>query len=472
MNQALEKLDLLFSEAKKNPESSSEELFLSFWPLSVSLTRQERTETATRIHEWAKSIVNIQPVTLAYATLTLCQMSFQNEQYEQALEYGSEAQKLFSALADEDGEAMCIMFFGNIYRPLGNVELALKYLLDAYPKICKAGKYKFFQCTMSFNLAEIYSDTNHLDESLKLYDDTISVANTNRYTYIEGLATNGTACVYLKQKKYGLATEFFNKALDISKQMNFPLFQARVLTDFGDYYRISGDYEHAIENNKEALSMRESLQNRGGVITNLMNIGEINTIQSKKDEAIKDLEKALILAEELNIKPKIFRIHELLSGIYLAGNELSKSLFHYKAYHEIRDIVNDEDREKKVKNLQIIFEAEQTKKENTIIKAQKAEIERKNLQLQNTIDELTRTRASRRAKAITLIVAIGLFVMEEVITELILHPNLPENNFLISLGANGVIVFSLKPIENGIEHYLLHHRFALKGRIKNARTES
>jgi hypothetical protein len=53
-------------------------------------------------------------------------------------------------------------------------------------------------------------------------------------------------------------------------------------------------------------------------------------------------------------------------------------------------------------------------------------------------------------------------VSEEIITELIVHPNIPANNFLISLGANFIIVFSLKPIENAIEHYLLHYRFGGK----------
>lgn len=45
----------------------------------------------------------------------------------------------------------------------------------------------------------------------------------------------------------------------------------------------------------------------------------------------------------------------------------------------------------------VMFEAEQTRKENVIIKEQKAEIQRQNRQLQDTIDELTRNSVRHTA---------------------------------------------------------------------------
>ena len=67
------------------------------------------------------------------------------------------------------------------------------------------------------------------------------------------------------------------------------------------------------------------------------------------------------------------------------GN-LSEGLAHYKAFHEIKELVNHEDMEGKVKNQVRLFQAEQTKKENAIINAQKKEIEKKNIELQETIN--------------------------------------------------------------------------------------
>jgi len=102
----------------------------------------------------------------------------------------------------------------------------------------------------------------------------------------------------------------------------------------------------------------------------------------------------------------------------------------------------------------VAFEAEKTRQENAIIKAQKQEIEHKNIQLQDTIDELTITKVSRRAKAITLFIAVALLITEDAIMHFIISPYMHEN-FFFTLLANGLVVILLKPIEKVVEHYLL-----------------
>jgi hypothetical protein len=117
--------------------------------------------------------------------------------------------------------------------------------------------------------------------------------------------------------------------------------------------------------------------------------------------------------------------------------------------------VEAEDNARKVKNVQMIFAAEQTRKENAVIKKQKEEIERKNKELQETIDELTRTRVSRTARAITFTIAIILFILEDSILHFALNM-VPENSYWLSMLVKIVIIFSLGPINKAIEKYLLH----------------
>ncbi|HXP48801.1 MAG TPA: hypothetical protein VN922_02540, partial [Bacteroidia bacterium] len=202
-----------------------------------------------------------------------------------------------------------------------------------------------------------------------------------------------------------------------------------------------------------------------GSITNLISIAGIFVKQNKPDEAISALNKGLVLAEQIKVKPKIYQLHKLLAEVYEKKNEFEKSLQQYKTFHEIREQVEVEDSAKKVKNLQLMFDAEQTKKENIIIKKQKAEIEQKNIELQETIDELTRAKVSRKAKALTLIVALVLFIAEDFILDFVLH-KLPEDNILLTMTIKVLIVFSLKPIERGIEHFML------KSVIKKKKRES
>ena len=93
-------------------------------------------------------------------------------------------------------------------------------------------------------------------------------------------------------------------------------------------------------------------------------------------------------------------------------------------------------------------------KENIIIKKQKAEIQKKNIELQLTIDELTLAKVSRKAKALTLLVAVTLFIFEDPILGFALRM-LSSHNYFLSLMVKMVIIFSLSPINRAIEGYLL-----------------
>ena len=205
---------------------------------------------------------------------------------------------------------------------------------------------------------------------------------------------------------------------------------------------------------KEAFAIRDELKIPNAPITNLLFLADIYQKQGKFDLAIEVLTKGLIMAEEIKVKQKMFQIHSLLSDVYMAKGESMKCLFHHKAFFKVREEAQHEDTERKMKNLHLVFEAEQTQKENEVIKSQKKEIEKKNVQLQHTIDELTRTRVSRKAKAITLVIAVLLFLLEEVVLYLT-EGIYSRKNFILSLSIKGVILVSLKPIENFIESFLL-----------------
>ena len=82
--------------------------------------------------------------------------------------------------------------------------------------------------------------------------------------------------------------------------------------------------------------------------------------------------------------------------------------------------------------------------------------------MQETIDELTITKVSRKARGITLIVGIALIVAEEPIFHYVLR-YIGEESFLLNMTAKVIVILSLKPIDKFIEGYLLR-RLVLKRR--------
>jgi tetratricopeptide (TPR) repeat protein len=348
------------------------------------------------------------------------------------------------------------------YRSIGELELSVKYNLEAYAHLSKSGKHNMFKTFCAYTLAEIYNETNQLDDALKYYLIAVPLAQIFGNKFMVARADVGIAVVFQRQKKYALALEYFNNALALCTDENGLPVKSRILTDMGVYYYEMGDYETAITYQKQALAIREELKIPNAPITNLIRLGEIYQKQGKHEEALAVLNKGLLIAEDLNVKMKIYQVHKLLSDVYMAKGETGKCFFHHKAFHDIKEEVQHEDNERKIKNLHLVFDAEQTKKENVIIKLQKQEIENKNRQLQETIDELTITKVSRKARGITLLVGIVLIAAEEPLMGYILK-HIGEEHFLLSLSAKIIILLSLKPIDKAIESYMLR-RLVLKKR--------
>lgn len=416
---------------------------------------KEIKQLIDNLYEAALADKNVNRRFLELITFSHGSIEFLADNYEIAKNQLNKAQELFAESKDEDGVAAAKIVIGFLYRSTGEIDIALKYGLEGIEQLANKPVFKMMQIMAYYWIGGLYTETGHLDEALRLLHLGLKVNYPKGIELMGARLTNAIAGVYMKQKNFTLALEYYQQSLESFSETTEPTFRARGLTDLADYYTRMGNYELAIDYNKQALDIRQQMNIQNGSITNLMNLGNIYSKQNEPLLAVDVLTQALKLAEEIKVKVKIYQIHELLSDIYLGMGRMADSLLHFRAFHEIRDDVNHEDMDRKVKNQVKLFEAQQTQKENAIIKSQKIEIENKNIELQETIDELTLARISKKAKALTLSLALVLFIFQDKILEMILHMFASENYFL-SMAIKIAIIFSLDPVNKAIEKYMLH----------------
>jgi tetratricopeptide (TPR) repeat protein len=451
----LETIKQQFEEVKKGNISAREKLFESMWTNFTNMAHDEQIHAVLLdTNKWANAHAAENPEFLALCNLTLGTVEFLSDNYDLGAKYLNKAYDSFVERKDEDGAAATSVVIGFSHRGAGDIDLALKFGLPGMEHLERCGKYKMFQIVGNYWIGSVYAETGHLDEAFELFQKGLHIDYPRGIESMAARLTNGVAGVYMKQKKYSLALEYYQKALDLCESTTEITFKARGLTDLADYYVKMGNFQEAIRYNEEALAIRQGMKIQNAVITNLMNLGDIYNKQGKFNDAIKMLTSALKLAEEIKVKVKMYQIHQLLSNIYLGMGNITDSLAHYKSFHEIREDVNHEELDHKVKNQVQLFQAQQTQKENAVIKAQKIEIEKKNIALQETIDELTLAKISKKAKALTLSLALVLFIFQDKILETVLHI-FASDNYWLSLSIKIAIIFSLEPVNKAIEHYLL-----------------
>jgi tetratricopeptide (TPR) repeat protein len=436
------------------PQEVSKHIIAILETFPVS-TKDEQEEFSNKVNELAWQHAAEKPLLYCYARLMHGFFLFYSENYDVALPLLAETKNLFEEYNDKYGAAICTGLQGSIYRTMGYVDLPLKMMWAAYEQVKTSERFQLYTMAMGVTMGNIYLEQKHYDEALKLYQSMLAMPQKGFSFYWDVYALHGMGKMSMAQNKPAEAKQHFEKAMAMAEKNNHPLSICNSLSELGNYYNAMGEYGQAEQCHLRALAIREENKFYSGAITSCITLGSIYIKQSRLGDAFQILEKGMKTAEQIKVKVKMYRIHQLLSEIYERQNDLQQSLFHYKKYHELHDEVEAEDNARKVKNVQMIFEAEQTRKENVIIKKQKEEIERKNVELQETIDELTRTRVSRTARAITFTIAIILFVFEDTILHFALKI-VPENSYWLSMLVKMVIIFSLSPINKAIEKFMLH----------------
>ena len=390
--ETLENLQDLFAVAREEP-SKVPRFFETLWDFrSFFKAEAPFFSFLDDIKLWAEQERDKHPEFYGWAMFSCSCFNYLASKFELSNQYGQEARRIFNELNDQDGNALCLAVIGGNYRSFGAVDLAIQTQMEALAQLRKTGAYKAFQLTSCYQLAELYSDTGNYADALLLFDELILLANNVGDAIFLTRAAIGKGNIYLIEKKYDAAYEALQETLQRSEQVGFLMNTARVLFDLGRYYFELNDFDKAIDYCRQSLDIREKGKMTNGAITNLIFLAKVYTVQHKTDEAIVLLFEALKKSEEIKVMAKVAQVHEMLSQLYEKGGNLALSLKHQRLYHQYETAVNQEDAEKRLRNSKLIFEAEQTKKENVIIKAQKVEIEQKNMALQHSIDDLITAR--------------------------------------------------------------------------------
>ncbi len=282
----------------------------------IFLEKSEQDKIAASFYNWAEENASAKPLLFCYAKALLAFGLFYRERYDEGLPLITECQNTFSELNEQKGIGLSLLMQGGTYRTFGNVDLALKSMWEGREKLIKEEGFQFFVLACEIGIGGIYFEMKHYDDAIPLFKSTLEMAEKTGKFYWYIYALHGLGKVYMMQNKYPEAMECLEKAMEVSEKNNHPLSICNSLSELGNYYFTLGDHENAEQFHKRSLALREQNHFIGGAITNCIRLAEIYIREKQPDEAVKLLEKGLKLAEQTNVKPKMYQIHFLLSRIY------------------------------------------------------------------------------------------------------------------------------------------------------------
>ena len=296
-----------------------------------------------------------------------------------------------SSEEEETGYPVCLNFLARVYEGYGNYEQGLNYAQKALKEAKKIGYFEGEGDILS-NLGLIYSRLSDFDRALESYEKSLAIREEQKNTKAIASSLNLIARTFSLKGDYPEALDYYQKSLDLrTKEKDISGLPWSHL-GIASLKEKTADLKGAVYHYKESLKLNRSFGEKRLEVQCLLGLGRIYTEQKKKKEGLEYLQRALDLAEELKAKPLLYEVYRALGEFYEKTGDFGKALDQYKLYQKIeREVLSSESRNR-LKNQQIAFATEQSKREaeiyqlkNVELKKAYNEIEEKNTEITDSI---------------------------------------------------------------------------------------
>lgn len=331
------------------------------------------------------ALKNIETLSAAEAEKEGDQLLADNRQKE-ALEYYLHAQKLYHSSSQIKEESTVFLKIGNLYHSIHDTENTLTNYLEGRNLSNSIGDEisviifhnkiaAFYQGLYQFaNAYEYFSGALKIAEKLK-QEDIIQECHYNLGNCLNWMERLEEAFIELK------------KAISLNRDNDALL--KKILGSTGILLYKMKDYSKSLTYLNEALELNSKTNNDIFFRANILkSMGYVYFLTDNITEALKCLDEAAPISEELKQPSTSAVIHENYSLIYESTGDYKKALEHLKKNKVYEDIIVNENVKLKTRELQKKFDIAESQKEKEIYRLKNIDLANANEKISNQKIEL------------------------------------------------------------------------------------
>ena len=257
----------------------------------------------------------------------------------------------------EKNTAISYNTIGLVNKNTGNYPEALKKYYSAL-KISEGIRDKKGIAESYYNIGILNWVQGNNDEALKNLFESLKIKKTIGDK--KGIANvyNGIGAVYSDQKNYKEALNNILASLEIREIIVDKKGISICYNNIGFIYENQGDYPKALKNHFVSLKIKKIIGDKAGITRSYYNIGSIFTKQKLYNKAEKYLDSAKILAKEIGHKLYLRDTYKLLKTLDSSMNNFNGAFKNYKEYINYRDILKNEESNRKTMHSEMTFNFE------------------------------------------------------------------------------------------------------------------
>jgi tetratricopeptide (TPR) repeat protein len=304
----------------------------------------------------------------------------------------------FNTLPDEDDARLSLLFqIGNVYAWLGNNVRAIA-AFEWRKRLAHEQHKTQLEIESLLAMGWIHGRMQNYTDGLECFTTCLNLRNEHVAAEHEGLTWMGLGSIHGKLRDAERMIDCFSRSMAIYRLLGNSRIEAEALryiisdllaenctTPALDYllrlleivekeeeeqqiatalcgiagiHQQSGSFDSALEYARRGLAAALRASDRALQGTVLLTIGEIYDGVGRVDEALSAFGEGLAALEGTDNEMLMYRLHEAMAALYEHRGDLVSSLEHYKYYMRLREEYNVEFRERKIAELQVLFDVE------------------------------------------------------------------------------------------------------------------
>lgn len=285
-------------------------------------------------------------------------------EYRAALEYYATALNIFQVLGDLVQQGRCFRRLGDVHFYINNLNLSLKYYLNAlriFEKAAEKSGSSYIKINLGHLMATIgnvLKDSGDLEASLDYYNQCHRVYTREGFTSgIPGILYN-TGNIYYSQGRLVDAQNVYDQALTEAETNGDDYLVSMALNSLGAVFLARDDLNSAESYFTQSMNVAEQHGRKRGILAAAVKLVELGRLQENYSNALELSEKAEKLAKQLDDSRGYTDILKERALIYRGMSEYEKAMETMLVFEELRSELLSEKRTRELDILRIRYETE------------------------------------------------------------------------------------------------------------------
>ncbi len=263
------------------------------------------------------------------------------DDYINAVSGYQKSKSLFKQLGDTLSIAKVNNSIGLIEIKRGNYAKGLQFSLAAIKELEKRRLINELRSAYN-NLAEAYYNINAYDKAIEFYLKALNIQE--RLNDDIGIAHSSSrlAELYALKKENRKAIEYYEKVLD-NKRISNDSLRAYIYPKLGGEYLIFNDYENAAKYLVKGLKLNRRKHNNEGLLVALNHIGNLNLQRGKLILAERQLREAGSIARKIDNKTELLKYYKLMKSLDSTKGRFERAFIWQRQYYSLKNKIKREE---------------------------------------------------------------------------------------------------------------------------------